>query len=261
MACRRRSCRRRCPPADPPPRSARRPRTRPGSGPPCTPRPCAASHAPARRPGGSAGAGPPGASPAPTARPAAARTPATSAGTREAPVPRSAGACRRRSRSACRSGPLTTFRTGTAPRSGAAEQARNPARAGITCRSGTSRMARLPAVGNEGSPRRSPESGQGRVGGVILRPGPEPCGAGDGNRTRVASLEDWGSTIELRPHRPRRASERRGTDRHRSGSYALAAHPVSVTAARAHRARECGGRSARVHVPFVSHQTGCGAAW
>lgn len=24
-------------------------------------------------------------------------------------------------------------------------------------------------------------------------------GAGDGNRTRVASLEDWGSTIELRP--------------------------------------------------------------
>ncbi len=27
-------------------------------------------------------------------------------------------------------------------------------------------------------------------------------GAGDGNRTRVASLEDWGSTIELRPHGP-----------------------------------------------------------
>lgn len=27
-------------------------------------------------------------------------------------------------------------------------------------------------------------------------------GAGDGNRTRVASLEDWGSTIELRPHAP-----------------------------------------------------------
>ena len=25
------------------------------------------------------------------------------------------------------------------------------------------------------------------------------AGAGDGNRTRVASLEDWGSTIELRP--------------------------------------------------------------
>ena len=24
-------------------------------------------------------------------------------------------------------------------------------------------------------------------------------GAGDGNRTRVASLEDWNSTIELRP--------------------------------------------------------------
>lgn len=28
-------------------------------------------------------------------------------------------------------------------------------------------------------------------------------GAGDGNRTRVASLEDWGSTIELRPRAPR----------------------------------------------------------
>ena len=27
-------------------------------------------------------------------------------------------------------------------------------------------------------------------------------GAGDGNRTRVASLEDWDSTIELRPHMP-----------------------------------------------------------
>lgn len=25
-------------------------------------------------------------------------------------------------------------------------------------------------------------------------------GADDGNRTRVASLEDWGSTIELHPH-------------------------------------------------------------
>ena len=25
------------------------------------------------------------------------------------------------------------------------------------------------------------------------------CGAGDGNRTRVISLEGWGSTIELRP--------------------------------------------------------------
>ena len=27
-------------------------------------------------------------------------------------------------------------------------------------------------------------------------------GAGDGNRTRVASLEDWDSTIELRPRVP-----------------------------------------------------------
>src|SRR3954451_10359549 len=29
----------------------------------------------------------------------------------------------------------------------------------------------------------------------------EKIGAGDGNRTRVASLEDWNSTIELRPQR------------------------------------------------------------
>ena len=29
----------------------------------------------------------------------------------------------------------------------------------------------------------------------------ERCGAGDGNRTRVISLEGWGSTIELLPPR------------------------------------------------------------
>ena len=28
-------------------------------------------------------------------------------------------------------------------------------------------------------------------------------GAGDGNRTRMTSLEGWSSTIELRPQRPR----------------------------------------------------------
>ncbi len=28
----------------------------------------------------------------------------------------------------------------------------------------------------------------------------EGIGAGDGNRTRMASLEGWSSTIELRPH-------------------------------------------------------------
>jgi hypothetical protein len=32
--------------------------------------------------------------------------------------------------------------------------------------------------------------------GKVLLPG----GAGDGNRTRMTSLEGWGSTIELRPH-------------------------------------------------------------
>src|SRR5581483_2460678 len=37
-------------------------------------------------------------------------------------------------------------------------------------------------------------------------------GAGDGNRTRIASLEGWGSTIELRPHAPpkRRRPKRTG---------------------------------------------------
>lgn len=38
--------------------------------------------------------------------------------------------------------------------------------------------------------------------GPEVRRGREPRGpvrAGDGNRTRVTSLEDWGSTIELRP--------------------------------------------------------------
>jgi hypothetical protein len=28
------------------------------------------------------------------------------------------------------------------------------------------------------------------------------CGAGDGNRTRMTSLEGWSSTIELRPQQP-----------------------------------------------------------
>ena len=38
---------------------------------------------------------------------------------------------------------------------------------------------------------------------VLARVG---CRAGDGNRTRMASLEGWGSAIELRPHAPRRRS-------------------------------------------------------
>jgi hypothetical protein len=47
-----------------------------------------------------------------------------------------------------------------------------------------------------------------------------PYGAGDGNRTRMTSLEGWGSTIELRPHnlpasvaRPRAPAHQAG--RHR----------------------------------------------
>ena len=40
----------------------------------------------------------------------------------------------------------------------------------------------------DGAARRTDGSGPGRC-----------SGAGDENRTRVASLEDWGSTIELRP--------------------------------------------------------------
>ncbi len=39
--------------------------------------------------------------------------------------------------------------------------------------------------------------------GAVGRGDCEDLGADDGNRTRVASLEDWGSTIELRPHRSR----------------------------------------------------------
>lgn len=46
--------------------------------------------------------------------------------------------------------------------------------------------------------------------------------AGDGNRTRVASLEDWGSTIELRPRAPQVAGPRHAV--HRSGSRRSAAH-------------------------------------
>ena len=35
-----------------------------------------------------------------------------------------------------------------------------------------------------------------------LRSGRNPVGAGDGNRTRMASLEGWSSTIELHPRAP-----------------------------------------------------------
>ncbi len=37
------------------------------------------------------------------------------------------------------------------------------------------------------------------VGGLCLLTWAFVVGAGDENRTRVASLEDWGSTIELHP--------------------------------------------------------------
>src|SRR3954454_2317822 len=39
---------------------------------------------------------------------------------------------------------------------------------------------------------------QARLRAVVRRP-ESVLGADDGNRTRVASLEDWGSTIELHP--------------------------------------------------------------
>ena len=37
---------------------------------------------------------------------------------------------------------------------------------------------------------------------LSLRSGRNPVGAGDGNRTRMASLEGWSSTIELHPRAP-----------------------------------------------------------
>ena len=37
--------------------------------------------------------------------------------------------------------------------------------------------------------------------GITAFRGVAPSGAGDGNRTRVTSLEGWSSTIELRPQR------------------------------------------------------------
>src|SRR5690606_39316856 len=55
--------------------------------------------------------------------------------------------------------------------------------------------------------RRAPRRGGGAPGWSF-----GSVGAGDGNRTRVASLEDWGSTIELRPRgsRERRSGRRPG---------------------------------------------------
>lgn len=81
---------------------------------------------------------------------------------------------------------------------------------------------------------------------VPTRPqAPESVRAGDENRTRVASLEDWGSTIELRPRRcggrtsrdhrrvypartgPASRSEHRN---HRGGSYQSAPESSAVGA-------------------------------
>lgn len=47
-----------------------------------------------------------------------------------------------------------------------------------------------PELGRRAGPNTGPRTPQGQVGGMALRPGPEPYRAGDGNRTRVASLED-----------------------------------------------------------------------
>src|SRR5690242_14765697 len=44
-----------------------------------------------------------------------------------------------------------------------------------------------------------PTGRPGPVGGWVITP--EVSGAGDGNRTRMTSLEGWGSAIELRPRR------------------------------------------------------------
>ena len=59
-----------------------------------------------------------------------------------------------------------------------------------------------------------------------------PYGAGDGNRTRMTSLEGWGSTIELRPHnlpasvaRLRAPAHQAGRHRQRTGSRAAARTP------------------------------------
>src|SRR3569833_2413188 len=56
-------------------------------------------------------------------------------------------------------------------------------------------------------------------------------GAGDGNRTRVASLEDWGSTIELRPRSRLRRRAERASRRHPRSV------PVRSTTPRTRRAR------------------------
>ena len=60
-------------------------------------------------------------------------------------------------------------------------------------------------------------------------------GAGDGNRTRMTSLEGWGSTIELRPHnlpaslaRLRAPAHQAGRHRQRTGSVPPPAPPRPV---------------------------------
>ena len=69
---------------------------------------------------------------------------------------------------------------------------------------------RGPAAAPGGAPRRRrcrrhrPDRPTFRERGAVHRTAPLAYGAGDGNRTRIASLEGWNSAIELHPQAPRR---------------------------------------------------------
>ena len=106
--------------------------------------------------------------------------------------------------------------------------------------------------GGRGGREHAPRAPRGRGGGREKRQG-----AGDGNRTRVASLEDWGSTIELRPH-GRPGAGAAGVERGAHPSKgSRCAGPPSVHVVAFPRCR----RTTLTEAPPGGRATGCGAAW
>jgi hypothetical protein len=97
----------------------------------------------------------------------------------------------------------------TAPASSSSRRPRSASRRSSRTASASPAATWSPSCAAAKSTRRLPPlGGCGRSGVAVPSARPsadqrrrtvEEPGAGDGNRTRVASLEDWGSTIELRP--------------------------------------------------------------
>src|SRR4051794_23651340 len=103
--------------------------------------------------------------------------------------------------------------------------------------------------------RERPDMRTARVGGVGPDLGPRG-GAGDGNRTRMTSLEGWSSAIELHP----RAVGVRPPDQG-SASYGSIVRPSGRGAPSRNRDRAAASGAVAWTRPRAGGATGYGAAW